>query len=114
MSEYCLVVKWTYEYDKEGTWFDTDCGEERYPLIEGATYPLPHFRKKGLEIRELRKNEDSVTAELFVDHRTITLCGVGNPITAHASDSYSVCGDSVHQSLCLHMTIQNNEQSDRN
>ena len=106
MSEYCLKIKWTYEYDKEGTWFDTDKGEVHYDLIEGASYPLPHINKKSLYVSKVNGQEDSVIAELFVDHSTLNLCGIGEPIIAHVSDSYSVCGDSVHQSLCLNIVIE--------
>lgn len=106
IKEYCLTVKWSYEYNKEGTWFDDDSGEERYALTEGACYPLPHINKKSLCIRKVNNSNDTVRAELYVDYKTVTLCGVGKPQTVHVSDSYSVCGDCVSQSLCLNITIE--------
>ena len=105
INMYCLLIKWDYEYDKEGTWFDTDSGEERYELLDGADYPLPHIRKK-LTVREITQDGDTIRAELYADHQTATVCSGGDPVILHVSDSYSVCGDSVHQSLSLKITVE--------
>ena len=103
---YCLVIKWDYEYEKEGTWFDNDSGEDRYAFLEGASYPLPHIKEKSLEIRSVTYDSDTVKAELYVDCHTVTVSNVGDPVTVHASNSYSVCGDCVHQSLSLKIVIE--------
>ena len=105
MNQYCLIMKWDYTYDKEGTWFDEDSGKEIYDLTEGASYPLPHIRKKQMELRSVSAQGDSVNAEIYLDYHTVTVSNDGAPVIAHASDSYSVAGDSVHQSLTLAFTI---------
>lgn len=101
-----LVMKWNYEYDKESTWFDEDSGEERYELTEGAEYPLPHEEKLKVEIRSVIKEGDTVRAEVYVDHHTFTVTSGGEPAETHASNSYSVAGDSVHESWCLRFTLE--------
>lgn len=106
MDSFCLVMKWEYTYDKEGTWFDTDSGQERYDLTEGAAYALPHIRKKSVEICSVMAENDTVKAEIYVDYHTLTVSNDGKPVVAYASDSYSVAGDSVHQSLCLTFTVE--------
>ena len=106
MDNRLLVMKWDYEYDKEGTWFDQDKGEERFDLKEGSAYPLPHISKKNVEVRAVTQEGDTVKAELYVDYRTVTVSDDGVPVVAHASNSYSVCGDSVSQSLVLTFTIE--------
>ena len=106
MQEYVLLVKWDYTYDKESTWYDTDAGEERYALQEGASYPLPHIRKKSLDIRSLTQVGEGVCAEIYTDYQTVRVCSDRAPVTVHVSDSYSVAGDSVHQSLCLAIQIE--------
>ena len=103
---YFLTVAWQYEYDKESTWFDTDEGEETYSLTEGASYPLPHIKNKSLEIKRITCEGEIVRAEICVDYETVVVCNDGEPVIAHASDSYSVCGDSVHQSLILKLSIK--------
>ena len=106
MKQYCLIMKWDYEYDKEGTWFDNDSGKECYELIEGAIYPLPHISRKSVEIHSLQTDGDALRAEIWVDSKTVTLESTGESITTFAHDSYSVCGDSVHQSLSLSFSIE--------
>ena len=106
MNEYFLVMNWDYEYDKEGTWYFEKSGEERYELTEGAAYPLPQEDQKKMEIRSVTRAGDAVTAELYVDSRTVTVASGGEPVVAHASNSYSVCGDSVHESWCLTFTLE--------
>lgn len=106
MDKYSLRIKWDYTYDKEGSWFDNDCGEDTAELIAGTSYPLPHMRNKYLDILSVSSDGDTVTAEVSVDHKTITLHSGEEPVTAHASSSYSVAGDSVHQSLCLGLGIE--------
>ena len=106
MENFCLIMKWDYNYDKESTWFDEDSGKETYELTEGASYPLPHIRNKSLEISSVTVERELVKAEIYVDHATVTVCSDGKPVVAHASDSYSVAGDSVHQSLKLSFTLE--------
>ena len=106
MENYMLVMKWDYEYDKEGTWFDEDSSEEQYQLREGAEYPLPKEDKIKVEIRSITQEGDTVKAEVYVDHHTVTVVSGGDPVIAHASNSYSVAGDSVHESWCLKFTIE--------
>ena len=106
MNNYQLVMKWDYEYDKESTWFDEDSGEQRYELTEGAEYPLPHEDKIKVEIRSVIQEGDTVKAEVYVDHHTVTVVSGEEPVIAHASNSYSVAGDSVHESWCLKFTIE--------
>ncbi|MBQ8861296.1 MAG: hypothetical protein IJ021_00980 [Clostridia bacterium] len=108
-----LAVKWNYEYDKEGTWFDNDSGEDLYALEKGASYPLPRIWEESLEIRSLSVKGGVTCAEIYVDHSTVTVLGDGKPAMAHASDSYSVAGDCVDQSLDMSITIENNEQFER-
>lgn len=105
-NPYCLVMKWDYTYDKESTWFDKESGKETYDLTEGASYPLPHIRKKCMEIRSVTTQGDSVCAEIYLDYHTVTVSNDGEPVIAYASDSYSVAGDSVHQSLTVSFTIE--------
>ena len=106
LKRYLLVMKWDYKYDKESTWFDEDSGEERYKLVEGAEYPLPEKDKIKVEIRSVTQEGDTVKAEVYVDHHTVTVVSGGEPVDAHASNSYSVAGDSVHESWSLKFTIQ--------
>ena len=106
MNDRYLVMKWDYKYDKESTWFDEDSSEEQYQLREGAEYPLPKEDKIKVEIRSVTQEGDTVKAEVYVDHHTVTVVSGQEPVVAHASNSYSVAGDSVHESWCLKFTIQ--------
>lgn len=106
MDKYLLVMKWSYEYDKESTWFDEDRGEKQYELTEGAAYPLPKEDSIKVEIRSVVRDGDAVTAEVYVDHHTVTVVSGGEPVIAHASNSYSAAGDSVHESWCLRFTVE--------
>lgn len=106
MDNYLLIMKWDYEYDKESTWFDEDSGEKRYELTEGAEYPLPHEDSIKVVIESVIKDVDTVKAEVYVDHHTVTVVSGAEPVTVHASNSYSVAGDSVDESWCLSFTIE--------
>lgn len=106
MDKYWLVMQWEYEYDKESTWFDEDSGEKRYELAEGAEYPLPKEEKIKVEIRSVIQEGDIVKAEVYVDHHTVTVVSGQEPVIAHASNCYSVAGDSVHESWCLTFTVE--------
>jgi len=101
-----LIMEWDYEYDKEGTWLDKDSGEEQYQLREGAEYPLPKEDKIKVEIRSVAQEGETIKAEIYVDHHTVTVVSGQEPVIAHASNSYSVAGDSVHESWCLKFTIK--------
>ena len=46
MDHYRLIAKWDYTYDKEGTWFHKESGENVYALVEGVSYLLPNIGKK--------------------------------------------------------------------
>ena len=107
MDKYWLVMKWDYEYDKESTWYDEDSGEKRYELVEGAEYPLPHEDSIKVVIESVVKDGDTVKAEVYVDHHTVIVVSGQEPVIAHASNSYCVAGDSVHESWCLMFTIKN-------
>ena len=106
MREHLLIMKWDYTYDKEGAWFDEESGEERYELVEGTQYPLPQKDKIKFEICSVAQECDTVKAEVYVDHHTVTVVSGQEPVIAHASNSYSVAGDSVHESWCLRFTIE--------
>lgn len=106
MNKYLLVMQWSYEYDKESTWFNEDSGEKRYELVDGARYPLPHEDSIKVQIQSVEKEGDTVKAVLYLDHHTVTVASDGEPVMAHASNSYSVCGDSVHESWVLKFTIE--------
>ena len=106
MKDYRLKMQWQYEYDKEGTWFSNAEGEESYPLCAGNEFPLPHIDVKNLEIRSVIAEGDTVTAEVYVDHAVYTVRSGEPPVTAHASHNYSVCGDSVWESMVLTLTIE--------
>lgn len=105
MKKYYLLMKWEYDYDKEGTWFDNDSGERRYALESGASFPLPHIEKKSLEILSLSATQSGIKVAFCVDGQNVTLCNGDEPITRHVSDNYMVCGDFVTQSLCLTFSI---------
>lgn len=106
MKERYLIVKWNYDYNKESTWYDEDSGEEQYELKEGAVYKLPHIREKRLEILSVTEDGDLVKAEIYVDYKTYTVSGDGEPVVGYAHHDYSVAGDSVSQTLCMEFTIK--------
>lgn len=106
MEKCILSMKWSYEYDKEGTWFDTDSGEEEYEIFEGESFPLPHISKKCLNVESVRREGETLLVEIYVDSHTVTVKNDGKEVTASVSDSYSVAGDSVHQSLDLSFSIK--------
>lgn len=104
MEALYLFVKWHYDYDKEGTWFDEEDGEDTYPLIQGARHSLPRLFRKEFEIRSVSLEDGIATAEIYADYHT-TIVTEGKPVTAHASASYSAASDSVHQSLAMTLSI---------
>ena len=106
MDKHLLFMKWDYKYDKESTWFDEDSGEEQYELKEGASYTLPHIKEESLEIRSVTAEGDLVTAKIYVDHETYTVCNNGESVVAFAYDDYMVAGDSVSQTLRMELTIK--------
>jgi len=112
MDTFCLVMKWDYEYDKEGTWFDHENGVERYVLKEAVSHPLPHISNKSVDILSVSKCGETVCVELYVDHHSFTVSSAGEPVPAHASYSYSVCGDSVFQSLSLLFSLEKRSGND--
>ena len=101
-----LIMKWHYDYDNEGTWFDHDDGEEQYELIEGEEHSYPHIDRKRFKILSVTKEGDSVTAELWVDYSHVIVKNDGKPAIGHVSYSYSAAGDSVHTSLDLEFFIK--------
>ena len=106
MDKHLLVMQWDYKYDKESTWFDEDSGENQYELIEGASYKLPHISDKSLEIRSLVAEGDIIKAEIYVDHKTYTVCNNSESVVAFAHDDYTVAGDSVSQTLRMEFAIK--------
>jgi len=106
MNKNLLVMKWSYKYDKESTWYDYDDGEKEYELSEGAAYPLPHISDKSIEIRSVSREGDVIKAEIYVDHQTYTVDNSGEPVVAYAYDDYTLAGDSVSQSLCMKLTVK--------
>ena len=105
MGKY-LVMKWDYKYDAESTWFDEDSGENRYELIEGESYKLPHMSDKSLELRSVTAEGDVVIAKIYVDYETYTVCNNGESVVAYAHDDYMVAGDSVSKTLRMELTIK--------
>ena len=105
MKEYCLLMKWDYEYDKEGTWFDIEKGETIYSLVEGMSYDLPHMYKKKITIKSVEINNDVVKVEVEVDYSVLTIINNGEIVNKSISSSYMVCGDSVHQTLMASFQI---------
>ena len=105
MEKYILLMKWSYDYDKEGTWFDTDSGEEEYEIKEGESFRLPHINKY-LEITSVKREDETLLVEVYVDSHTVTVKNDEKEVTASVSDSYSVAGDSVHQSLALTFSVK--------
>lgn len=112
MERHCLVVKWDYHYDKEGTWSSTDEGEIRYLLQPNTYFPLPNIEKKKAELLSVEKVEDSIRVELKVEYQTVMVYSAGEPVTVYVSNSYSVCGDSVYESLRLIFSVEPNDASD--
>ena len=106
MDKHLLFMKWDYKYDKESTWFDEDSGEEQYELKEGASYTLPHIKEESLEIRSVTAEGDLVTAKIYVDHETYTVCNNGESVVAFAYDDYMVAGDFVSRTLRMELTIK--------
>ena len=106
MDNHVLVMKWDYKYDKESTWFDEDSGENKYELIEGASYKLPNIGDKSLEIRSVTAEDDRISAEIYVDHKTYTVNLGEEPVIGFAYDDYMVAGDSVSQTLRMKLTIE--------
>lgn len=102
---YNLVINWRYKYDKEGRTNNED-GEDFYDLEEGATYSLPYMSERKLEIRRVKAEGDTITAEVYAGYDTVTVSNKGEPAYAYADNEYSVCGDCVHESLSMALTIK--------
>lgn len=102
---YNLVINWRYKYDKEGRTNNED-GEDFYDLEEGATYSLPYMSDRKLEIRMVKVDGDTITAEVYAGYDTVTVSNKGEPVSAYASNEYSVCGDCVHEGLSMALTIK--------
>ena len=98
MEALYLHMKWHYEYDKEGTWFDSEDGENVYPLVAGETHSLPNIGRKSFEICSAEVVDGKVRAEIYVDHRRVWVIE-GETARAHATHNYSAAGDSVHVTL---------------
>ena len=67
---------------------------------------MPHEDSIKVEIRSVTQEGDTVKAEVYVDHHTVTVVSGQEPVITHASNSYSVAGDSVHESWGLKFTIE--------
>ena len=106
MKQYNLIMKWDYDYDKEGTWFDEDQGVVSYILQENTHFVLPHSIKKRVEVRKVAVIDGVATAEIYVDYSTYIVTSGAEPVVAHASESYSVAGDCVDKSWVLEFSIE--------
>ena len=113
MERHCLVMKWSYDYDKEGTWFDSDEGVYGYELTADTHFPLPHIEKKVVEILEVSQEGDLITAYLRLGVDTFTVKSDGAEVQQHVSDSYAAGGDVVHQSIAMTFTIKPKEEDTR-
>ena len=103
---YCnLVIKWRYKHDKEGRG-DEEEGEDFYDLELGATYSLPYMSDRKLEIRRVKVDGDTITAEVYAGYDTVIVSNKGEGVHAYAYNEYSVCGDCVHESLSMSLTIK--------
>lgn len=102
---YNLVINWRYKYDKEGRENEDD-GEDFYDLEEGATYSLPYISERKLEIRSVKVVGDTITAEVYAGYDTVIVSNKGEPVSAYASNEYSVFGDCVHESISMALTIK--------
>lgn len=109
MERYYLVMRWSYDYDKEGTWFDSDEGIYGYELKADTHFPLPHIEKKVVEILEVSQEGDLITVTLKLDYDTFTVKNDGVEVQKHVDDSYSVAGDVVHQSVAMTFSIEPKE-----
>lgn len=101
-----LVMKWDYTYDKEGTWYDEDTGEEQYDLVERDEHALPHIRNKSLNIRSITVDDNIVKVEIYVDSKTYVVLNNGQSVCGCVYDNYMVAGDYVSQTLQLTFTIK--------
>lgn len=106
MENHYLIMKWSYHYDKEGTWFDDDKGMCGYALQPMTHFTLPHMERKRVEILEVVQEGERITATLKAAYDTFTVKNDGVEVTKHESDSYSAAGDSVHQSIAMTFTIE--------
>ncbi len=106
MKQFDLIMQWDYHYDKEGTWFDDDSGVVSYILQENTHFYLPHSSKKRVEVHKVEVIGDVAKAEVYVDYQTYIVTSGAEPVVAHASDSYSAAGDSVHLSWVLKFSVE--------
>ena len=109
MKHYQLLMKWHYDYDKEGTWFDTDDGENRYELEADTAHPFPHIGRKSLEIRAVEMDGDDVQVEVYADSHIVHVRSHAEPVVTFVHHDYSVCGDSVSESLRLTLSLEATE-----
>ncbi len=109
MKEYLLKINWQYHYDKEGTWEDHDAGEDRYALTVGAVYGLPHMMRKTMVITSIADEGESLVVEMRVDGYPVTVRSGEEPVSKHISYDYMACGDSVHTTLYLAISLVPNE-----
>jgi|GEM_PF-1436163 len=105
MDKHILVMEWSYHYDKEGTWFDTDEGEYGYELLPNTHFILPHLRNKRIVIADATREGEVITVTLKGEYRTFTVKNDGVAVTEQVSDDYMAAGDSVHQSLNVSFRI---------
>lgn len=105
VNEYCLLIKWSYLYNKESTWFDEDSGEERFDLIENREFALPRISTKTLKINSVQVLEGNLQAEIYVDYQTFSLVYGAPPVAKTVSYDYCVCGDCVSQTLHISCSI---------
>ena len=105
MRNHYLVMKWHYDYDKEGTWFDEDDGCEQYEIKEGASYSLPHMHGKTLTIQSVKECDGTVEACIHAGYESYTVKSGGDPVEGYVHHDYSAAGDSVSTSLYMTFTV---------
>lgn len=105
MDRHCLIMKWDYDYDKEGTWFDHDSGEQRYALTPNTVFSLPHMDRKKLEIVSVHTQGERTGVELRVDGYPRTVYSDAESVSVHVSYDYMASGDSVATSLHLLFSV---------
>ena len=100
-----INVSWTYNYDKEGTWFDNDEGVFTLSAVVGESLELPHLMKRYIKVTEVVQDGEGLTVTLDVNGTAYTVTSGKEPVVARVASSYSVAGDVVYQDITLIITV---------
>ena len=100
-----INVSWTYNYDKEGTWFDTDEGSFELSAVVGASCELPHLMGKYIKVTDVVSDGEGLTIALDINGSTYTVTRGKDPELARVASSYSVAGDVVYQDITLEISV---------